>query len=198
LTIRQSNTEIEKALDWLFVQTGQKRIPDRIQEKETRTAQMLTDLPFVAGRRDGLLLGACLFLSSIFVRSQDPQILSLYRMLNKDAVKDRRYWKDMTCFNNILRAFVVHPKYATERATQMAVDRLAALQTTKGDWDSRVPFYLNINALAHLSLTGVDDQLESALHRLVETQKPDGTWGSDQPEWNTFLVVHSLKNKNIL
>jgi hypothetical protein len=198
LTIREPSTEIDKALDWLLAQTGQRRIPDSIQEKETQTAQMLTHLPFVAGRREGLVLGASLFLASIFGRSHDPQILSLYRMLNKDAVQDQDYWKDMTDFNNILRAFVVHPKYATEQATQLAVDRLATLQTPKGDWGNQAPFYLNINALAHLNLPGVDDQLEGAFHRLVEIQQPDGTWGNDQPEWNTFLVVHSLMNKNIL
>ncbi len=198
LTIRESNTEIDKALDWLLAQTVQGRISDRLQKKETRTEPVLTHQPFVTGRRDGLLLGACLFLSSIFGRSQDPQILSLYRMLNKDAAEDRVFWKDMTCFNNILRAFVVHPKYANKRAAQLAVDRLAALKTPKGDWGNQVPFYLNLNALAHLSLPGVDNQLEGAFRHLVETQKPDGTWGTDQPEWNAFLVVHAFKNKNKL
>ena len=198
LTVRHPSTEIDNALDWLLAQTAQKHIPDSIQEKEARTAQMLTHLPFVAGRRDGLLLGACLFLSSIFGRPQDPQILSLYRMLNNDAVQDRVFWKDMTDFNNILRAFVVHPKYATKQATQLAVDRLAALQTPKSDWGNQAPFYLNVNALAHLNLPGVDDQLEGAFQRLVETQKPNGTWGNDQPEWNAFLVIHAFKNKNKL
>jgi hypothetical protein len=198
LTIREPNSEIDAALDWLVAQTAQKRMPDRIQKNETQTVQMLTHLPFVAGRRDGLLVGATLFLASIFDRPHDPQILTPYQMLNQDAVEDQVYWTDMTCFNNILRAFVVHPKYATERAIQMAVGRLEALQTPKGDWGDQVPFYLNTNALAHLSLPRVDDQLEGAFQRLIETQKPDGTWGKDQPEWNTFLIIHAFKNKNIL
>ena len=198
LTIRDPNSQIETALDWLLAQTEKKCMADRPHKKERHPAQMLTDLPFVAGRRDGFILAACLFLASIFGRAQDPRILSLYRMLDKDAGQNRHYWEDMTCLNNLLRAFAVHPEYATAKATQMAVNRLAALQTSEGDWGPQVPFYLNLNAFAHLNLPGVDEQLEGAFLRLVETQNPDGTWGHNQPEWNTFLVVHALKNKDRL
>lgn len=192
------NTEIDTASDWLIIQTRQQHISDIRQKKETEFARVLTHQPFVAGRQDNLLLGACLFLATIFSRSRDPQISSLYEMLNKDAGADRTYWKDITCFNNLSRAFVVRPKYATEQATRLAIDRLAALQTGNADWGNQVPFFLNLNALAHISLPGVDNQLEGAFQRLLETQKPDGTWGKDQPEWNRFLVIHALKNKNIL
>jgi len=54
------------------------------------------------------------------------------------------------------------------------------------------------NALAHLDLPQAENQLQRAFRYLAKSQRPDGTWGTDQPEWNTFLVVHALKNKNIL
>jgi hypothetical protein len=73
-------------------------------------------------------------------------------MLNKDAEEGQSYWKDLTCFNNILRAFVVHPRYATKSAVRTAVGRLKALQTTAGDWGHQLPFYKIVNALAHLDL----------------------------------------------
>ena len=58
-----------------------------------------------------------------------------------------------------------------------------------------MPFYQIVNALAHLDLPEADRQLELAFQHVIESQKPDGTWRSDQPEWHTFLVVHALKNK---
>jgi len=29
-------------------------------------------------------------------------------------------------------------------------------------------------------------------------QNTDGTWGRSEPEWNTFLAIHALKNKGLL
>ncbi|MBN1625065.1 MAG: hypothetical protein JW944_00960 [Deltaproteobacteria bacterium] len=40
-----------------------------------------------------------------------------------------------------------------------------------------------------------ESQIEKAFTRLYDSQNEDGTWSDDEPEWNTFLVVHALKNK---
>jgi len=37
-----------------------------------------------------------------------------------------------------------------------------------------------------------------ALMILSNTQNVDGSWGDEDREWNTFLVVHALKNKACL
>jgi hypothetical protein len=60
-----------------------------------------------------------------------------------------------------------------------------------------VPFYQTVNALAHLNLSQADIQLERAFKRLHEMQRRDGSWGRSQREWNTFLIVHALKNKGV-
>jgi hypothetical protein len=43
-----------------------------------------------------------------------------------------------------------------------------------------------------------DTQLENAFKRLFENQNSDGSWSLSEPEWNTFLAIHALKNKGLL
>jgi hypothetical protein len=81
---------------------------------------------------------------------------------------------------------VVHPVFAEGKATELAVEYLADLQTDIGDWGNDLPFYQTINALAHLDLPQAETQLERAFERLCENQNSDGTWSRSEPEWNTF------------
>ena len=80
----------------------------------------------------------------------------------------------------------------------MAVNILADLQTDSGDWGRILPFYQTLNALAHLDLPQAEAQLEIAFRRLIESQNSDGTWSRSEPEWNTFLAIHALRNKGLL
>jgi len=90
---------------------------------------------------------------------------------------------------------VVHPKYSQHEATAMAVEALARVQSPSGGWQGKVPFYQTVNALAHLDSIQADAQLERAFKKLHNSQHRDGTWGRTQQEWNTFLIVHALRNK---
>jgi hypothetical protein len=80
----------------------------------------------------------------------------------------------------------------------LAVEHLADLQTGAGGWKNGLPFYQTLNALAHLDLPQAEKQLEKAFKRLFENQNSDGTWSRSEPEWNTFLAIHALKNKGLL
>jgi hypothetical protein len=93
---------------------------------------------------------------------------------------------------------VVHPVFAKDKATTLAVEHLVDLQTDQGDWGVELPFYQTLNALAHLDLPQAEIQLERAFQRLYESQNSDGTWSRSEPEWNTFLAIHALKNKGCL
>ena len=93
---------------------------------------------------------------------------------------------------------VVHPVFAQDRSTELAVEHLANIQAEGGDWGEDFPFYQTLNALAHLNFSQVQPQLESAFERLFKTQNRDGSWGRIQPEWNTFLSIHALKNKGLV
>ncbi len=93
---------------------------------------------------------------------------------------------------------IVHPVFAKDKATVLAAEQLADLQTDAGGWDNDLLFYQTLNALSHLDLHQVDTQLEKAFGLLLEKQNSDGTWSQSEPEWNTFLAIHALKNKGLL
>ncbi|MBT8364173.1 MAG: hypothetical protein KJP23_05660, partial [Deltaproteobacteria bacterium] len=152
LTTRQPTPQIINALDWLLKRAERQLDPNTSRTEEITHLKMLDQLPFVVGRRDGFLLGATLFLSSIFDRQNHPRIRSLYQWLNEDLENKQLFWKDLACFNNLFRAFVVHPVYATKSAVRTAVRRLEKLQTTVGDWGPQLPFFQIVNALAHLDI----------------------------------------------
>lgn len=198
LTFRSSDRRIEAALDWLFQKM--QRATGAIESQpgsEVEDAD-LSGLPFVPSQPDMLLAGCTLFLCSIFNRQKDPAVLAAYERLDKDDGIKEHLAHDIPSMHNIFRALVVHPVYAHGRLTAEAVDIYAGMQEEDGDWGDRLPFYQTVNALAHLNLPEAETQLESAFLRLHETQHKDGTWGQRDPEWNTFLCIHALKNKGLL
>lgn len=144
------------------------------------------------------LTGAALFLSSIFGHQSDSDVLALYQWLSSEGIKNKGWWFDETSSHNVLRAMVVHPVFAKDDATALAVGQLADLQTDKGAWGHNLPFYQTLNALAHLELDQAEKQLEKAFVLLFEKQNSDGTWGHVEVEWNTFLAIHALRNKDLL
>jgi hypothetical protein len=75
---------------------------------------------------------------------------------------------------------------------------LLALQGSSGSWPGSFPFYQTVNSLAHLEFPLAEKQLEKAFASLAGTQNKDGTRGDAEKEWNTFFVVHALRNKKIL
>ena len=198
LTVRESSTRIDAALNWLLERIDIQSIEidsgsevDAIQEKPA-------GLPFIPSRRDMFLIGATMFLASIFERDDDPSVLAIYRRLSLEGTKNKGLWFDRACSHNILRAMIVHPVFAADPATILAVESLADIQSESGDWEEDLPFYQTLNALAHLDIPAAVKQLEKAFIRLSKTQKADGSWSKTESEWNTFLAVHALRNKGLL
>ena len=106
--------------------------------------------------------------------------------------------RDPAALHNILRAFVVHPDYATHATTGLLAAWLADRQTPQGDWGPGIPFYQALNALAHLDRHAVDRQFERAIVHLTQRQHPDGAWGEKDRQWCTFLTIHALRNKGLI
>jgi len=198
LTMRSSTAQIDAALTWLLQEIHLQTEEIHVRDEDVVTGSSLTGLPFVPSRPAMLLTGATLFLATIFGRDRDPAVLALYRWLSAQGVKNKGRWFDGAASHNIFRAMVVHPVFAKDQATELAVEHLAALQTDNGGWGSDLAFYQTLNALAHLDLPLADKQLEKAFERLFENQNSDGTWSRSEPEWNTFLSIHALKNKGLL
>jgi hypothetical protein len=195
LTVREASEPIEAALNWLFGKIDFRSYENQ-QSAETDTiCDRIEGLPFIASRRDMFLIGAVLFLASIFSRHDAPFILESYRLVSSMGINNKGIWIDPASSNNIFRAFVVNADFSKDPATLLFVQYLARRQTGLGDWGDGLPFYQILNALAHLHLSTAETQLEKAFKRLYETQNADGTWDVTEPEWNTFLAVHALKNK---
>ncbi|HOO90256.1 MAG TPA: hypothetical protein PLA74_05480 [Syntrophales bacterium] len=197
LTIRETNRSIEAALDWLSERAlGVSR--DRPLPDENLSDQLLHSLPFTPGRFDLFVIGAALFLSNAFGRAHDPDVLGMYEWLSRRVLAKESRFPGWSSANNILRALVVHPVYARHAATATLVARVSRFQKGSGQWTRTVPLYQTVNALAHLNSEAAAAQVNRAFRYLTETQHVDGTWGLANREWNTFLVVHALKNKGIL
>jgi len=192
LTVRQPVQEIETALDWLLDCT------ESVLKNAAIAGSDLKGLPFTAGDQRYLRLAMALFLGTIFGRAENAEITARYRELSHRAFHDPDGWGDHPDISNILRAFVVHPVFSKDSATIRAVRNLAQIQDSSGTWPGGISFYQTVNALAHLDLPQADRQLEKAFVLLPRTQNDDGTWGVADNEWNTFLVVHALRNKNML
>ena len=198
LTVRERTEQITKALEWL-INVGCKNIEKWRGDMPGRvTSKSLQGLPFTPGSIEHVITGATLFLASIFGYDNDPRVTEVYEQLSDEGLKKGYRWCGWSCSNNILRALVVHPRYSLSKATAIIVQALGLAQNPSGAWPKGVPFYQTVNALAHLDVRAVDSQLKFSFERLQKTQHRDGTWGGTQKEWNTFLVVHALKNKGLL
>lgn len=198
LTLRTSSEQIDAALTWLLEKIYLQKNEIYFNAEDVAADTHLAGLPFIASRPAMLLTGAALFLATIFGRGDDPSVLALYQWLSEEGIKNRGRWFDGASSHNIFRAMVVHPKFAKDKATILAVEYLSDLQTDTGVWENDLPFYQTLNALAHLDLPQAKAQLEKAFKRLYESQNSDGTWSRSEPEWNTFLATHALKNKGLM
>ncbi len=198
LTVRSATTQIDAALTWLTNKIDLQAENIHIRDGDVTIIASLEGLPFIPSRKATFLTGAALFLSSIFGHQSDPDVLALYQWLSEEGIKNKGRWFDEASTHNVLRAMVVHPVFAKDKATALAVEHLADLQTDTGTWNHDLPFYQTLNALAHLELDQAEKQLEKAFVLLFEKQNSDGTWSHDEPEWNTFLAIHALKNKGLL
>jgi hypothetical protein len=198
LTVRDTSPQIDAALDWLINRIDLSSSEHQPELELGDINELIEDLPFMCSRSDMFLVGATLFLASIFDRHNDPSILSIFRWLSMEGVRNKGLWFNRACSHNILRAMVVHPVYCKDPATVMAVESLADLQLASGGWQDDLPFYQTLNALAHLNIPAANKQLKKTFPVLYETQNKDGSWGETGAEWNTFLAVHALRNKKLI
>ena len=198
LTVRSSTAQIDAALSWLLGKVALLAEGIHAAVEDPIAYTDLEGLPFITSRLGMLLTAAALFLSSIFGHQNDPDVLDLYQWLSAEGLKNRGRWFDEASTHNVLRAMVVHPVFAKDKATALAVEHLADLQTDTGTWEHDFPFYQTLNALAHLELHQAEIQLEKAFELPFEEQNSDGTLSYDEPEWNTFLTIHALKSKGLM
>ncbi|SEM77067.1 hypothetical protein SAMN04489760_14516 [Syntrophus gentianae] len=199
LTLRDRTGEIDQALDWLMKHTLNRNILNPAEPIELLAPDAFRELPFTTGgNRHFSLVCATLFLASIFQRGSESSVMTYYRLLSRWVAEntwDMDAWPDIS---NALRSLIVHSDFSGGLATAALVGHLGEIQDPSGRWPSQIPFLQTVNALAHLRLNVAHRQWVKALMILSNTQNVDGSWGDEDREWNTFLVVHALKNKACL
>jgi hypothetical protein len=196
LTVREPDERTDTAMEWLLSKKHSEDLSSPALDKGGIAGDQLNGLPFIPSRMVMFEIGASLFLATILGYADDPRVISLYR----NTIREERtvFWNDPGTASNLFRAFVVHPIFQKDSIVREAVKSLRFFQDGSGAWGERLPFYQLVNALAHLDSHDVDEQLENAFRKLITIQNEDGSWSDDQPEWNTFLVVHAFKNKGLL
>jgi hypothetical protein len=194
LTVRNADRFIETALNEII---GENKV--RSQQIEILLIpERLNGLPFAATCWEFFIGPASLFLAAIFGKATDPGVDPIYAQLAANVTGSSAFRSDAAAMHNALRALVVHPEDRFRPATRSAVSWFASQQTLHGDWGPRIPFFQAFNAMAHLSISEANAQFDNALKHVIEDQNRDGTWGSADKEWQTFLVVHALRKKGIL
>ena len=194
LTERDLNPFIENTLSHIITEYS----ANPAQIELLLRQDQLRGLPFAATHWQFFILPAVLFLSAIFGKATAMEFNRFYLRLATDLVESDAYKKEPAAMHNALRALVVHPDDRFQSAIRSVVSWFAARQTPEGDWGPKIPFFQAVNALAHLDIPEANAQFDNALMRIVSTQNPEGTWGSTDQEWQTFLVIHALRNKGIL
>jgi len=199
LTLRNRSGAIDKALVWLITRTLNHDLLNLTEPIEPLALDAFRELPFTPGSHRHLsLVCATLFLAAIFQRGSESIVTAHYRLLSRWVAEntwDMDAWSDIS---NALRSLIVHPDYAEDPATATLVDHLGEIQDPSGRWPDPIPFFQTVNAIAHLRLNSAHSQWIKALTILSNIQNADGSWGDVDREWNTFLVVHALKNKACL
>jgi hypothetical protein len=198
LTVRNVTGEIEMGLNWLVKYTLNESAWNPAGSQKPLSPDAFRGLPFSPGKPSLSLACATLFLAAIFQKLDAAVVVTHYRLLARWVADHAGGTDTWSVKDNALRALVVHPDYAEGIATGALVDRLGEIQDPVGYWPEDIPIFRTVNALAHLRLERAHRQCVKALQFLCGTQNGDGSWGKADLEWNTFLVVHALKNKACL
>lgn len=198
LTLRARTEDIDKGLGWLITEILNHDLSDAPESVEALAADAFRELPFTPGQPHLSLICAILFLAAVFERRSDSTVASHYRLLSRWVAENMNDTTVISELSNALRSLIVHPDYAQGPATAALVDHLDEIQDLSGRWPDPIPFFQTVNAIAHLHIHSAHRQWVKALTILTDTQNVDGSWGDEDCEWNTFLVVHALKNKGCL
>jgi len=198
LTLRNRSGAIEKALGWLITRTLNHDLLNLPKPMEALAPDAFRELPFTPGQPHLSLVCATLFLAAIFQRGSGSAVTAHYRLLSRWVHQNTGKMDAWPDISNALRALIVHPDFSGGSATAALVDHLGEIQGPSGQWPSQIPFFQTVNALGHLRLNSAHSQWVKAITILENTQNAAGSWGDEDREWNTFLVVHALKNKGYL
>ena len=105
----------------------------------------------------------------------------------------RPNWCGSWCNLNVLRMLIEHPLSKESKQVEDGLRYFSRRQTRTGVWKG-YPFYHTFHALSRAKQETAVKQMKKALPALVRRQNPDGSWGKQHQETNTYLVLNSLQN----
>ncbi len=198
LTVRDFTAEVARALDWLIGTTLCGEHVSGAGDVGMTPESIWRGLPFTPGDQRFCEVCATLFLAVVFDRSDDADVAANFNLLLRRVLEEPeslKSWKDK---NNALRALIVHPRYSEGAAASFLIDQLNQVQESSGAWSIPVPASHLLNILGHSRFQSADRQWTKAFRMVCETQNQDGSWGQNDTEWHTFLIVHALKKRECL
>ncbi len=198
------NGRTKRAVDWLL-EKGHEPMRHslyeglffRMNRNDTKQIYRRRDFIFTMGCSGFVKTGAALYFAGIFTKQKDERVLYAFKTLDKVIKKRHGKWCSLPCSNNILRAYVSHPLKRQSKQTQDALKVLAKAQTKSGSWQGTSYFYHTFNLIAQSKLKVARQQIVKALPRIISSQNRDGSFGKDNKEFYTFLVLDGLKRQRI-
>ncbi|MFB0510138.1 MAG: hypothetical protein ACETVX_06545 [bacterium] len=203
------NGRTKKAVDWLLekeheimrCRSGDGARYDglffRMNREDTHQIYHRKDLFFNRGCAGFVKTAAALYFAGIFTKQKDERVLQAFKTLDNVIKRRNGKWCSLSCSNNILRAYISHPLKRASSQTQQALKTLAKLQSRNGGWRGIPFFYHTLNIIALSKLKVAREQIAKSLPRIIRSQNRDGSFGKDNKEFYTFLVLDGLKRQRI-
>jgi hypothetical protein len=170
----------------------------KLSHDDVRQIYGRNDLLFNKGCSGFFKTGAALHFAGIFGQEKDARVSAAFRSLDRALDIRHGRWCSVPCSNNILRAYVSHPKKRHSAQTKTALGSLEKFQTKQGTWKGTPFFYHTFNTVAHSDLASGRRQVKCAMTRILRSQNRDGTWGRANSEFSTFMVLDGLHQQGIL
>ncbi|MEO0093277.1 MAG: hypothetical protein ABIK93_07490 [candidate division WOR-3 bacterium] len=204
------NGRTKKAVDWLLekhLEPMRHTAKDgvkydglffQVNRKDANEINRRENFLFTRGCAGFVKTAAALLFAGIFTKQKDERVLQAFKTLDNILKRRQGKWcNNLPCSNNVLRAYVCHPLKRQSKETQTALKTLAKLQTRNGTWRGIKYFYHTFNIVAQSKLKIARQQVAKALPRIIQLQNRDGTFGKDNKEFYTFLVLDGLKKQRL-
>lgn len=205
LLVEEVYGPIHAAIDWLLEITNPPRTPTtrftdffcKNTSADNAGLRSMRNVPFTPGCSNFVKTGATLFLAMQFHRQDDEPVRKAYARVNQRAIEGNGRLCSGSCAHNLRLAMAVHPHYRKAEGMHHVLDYLFQHQQETGSWSAGIPFYPTLYLLSYLNVPMANSLFEKALARVQRSQRKDGSWGTNQKERDTFLVMDSLLRKGV-
>jgi len=109
----------------------------------------------------------------------------------------RPNWCGAWCNLNVLRMLIEHPLSRESKQVEDGLRYFSRRQTRAGAWKGYA-FYHTFHALSRAKQHLGAKQVKKAMPVIIRRQNSDGSWGKQNQETNTYLVLDAIKNSEAL